>query len=433
MAKEYDAVVVGSGPGGSSVARELCRAGKKVVMLEKGPYSKVLGNSLAAVYNADMAYAMPIGHPAMIRGVTVGGSTMLYCGTATRPAVFIKELTGIDLMPYAEEFERELNVGPLPDRLVGDSARRIMEAANKVGIDWQLLPKFINPDKCEANCGDCMLGCKTGAKWTAREFVRQSLEMGMDLIVRASVDEVIREKGTAVGVRGRDPKGPLEIRADRVVLAAGGLGTPVILKRSGIDEAGEGFFSDPLLFTYGHRPGQRLGSSFDIPMTGGTWQFHEDEGIMMTDLSEPWLLQLSSQMLNFPPRIDQAPHVLTNMGIMTKVKDPVSGTISRDGKLRKTLEPEVYQRLEAGDRYAREILLAAGCRKSSLYTSPVKAAHPGGSAPIGKVVDTDLESKIKNCYVCDASVVPDELGTPLVLLALCLGRHAAERMLANWK
>ena len=433
MAKEYDAVVVGSGPGGASVARDLCRAGRKVILLEKGPDSKRAGHSLAALYHADVANALPIGHAAMIRGIAVGGTTLLYCATATKPPSFIKEQTGIDLMPYAEAFEKELNIAPLPERLVGDSARRIMEAANRIGIDWQLLPKFINPDRCEANCGECMLGCKTGAKWTAREFVRQAQEMGMELIARASVDEVIQEKGIALGVRGKGPTGPLEIRAERVVLAAGGLGTPVILKRSGIEEAGEGFFSDPLLFTYGYRPGQRLGSSFDIPMTGGTWQFHGDEGFMMTDLSEPRLLQLASRMLHFPPRVDQAPRVFTNMGIMTKVKDPVSGTISRDGKLRKKLEPEVRNRLESGDRRAREVLLAAGCKKSSLYTSPVRAAHPGGSAPIGRVVNADLESRIKHCYVCDASVVPHELGTPVVLLALCLGRYAAERILAKWK
>jgi len=433
MAKEFDAVVVGSGPGGASAARDLCRAGRKVVMLEKGPDSKRAGHCLAALYHADMAYTLPVGHPTMIRGIAVGGTTLLYCGTAVKPPSFIKEQTGIDLMPYAEAFEKELNTAPLPERLVGDSARRIMEAANSIGIDWQLLPKFINPERCEANCGDCMLGCRTGAKWTAREFVRQAREMGMDLVARASVDEVIQENGMAVGVRGRGPEGPFEVRADKVVLAAGGLGTPVILKRSGIGEAGEGFFSDPLVFTYGHRPKQRLGSSFDIPMTGGTWQFHDDEGLMMTDLSEPWLMQLASQALHFPPRVDQAPRVLTNMGIMTKVKDPLSGTISREGELRKRLEPEVRRRLESGDRYAREILLAAGCKKSSLYTSPVRAAHPGGSAPIGKVVDTNLESRIKNCYVCDASVVPGELGTPVVLLALCLGRFAAERILATWK
>jgi choline dehydrogenase-like flavoprotein len=71
-------------------------------------------------------------------------------------------------------------------------------------------------------------------------------------------------------------------------------------------------------------------------------------------------------------------------------------------------------------------------KKSSLFTSPIKAMSPGGSAPIGKVVDTNLETSIENCYVADASVVPGELGALLVLPVLCIGRYAAEKMLENW-
>ena len=432
MVKEYDAVVVGSGPGGASCARELTKAGKKVAMLELGPDSNFIGHMPGALYNADMSNALPIGHATMIRGITTGGSSLLYCGTATRPVDWLKEKTGIDLMGYADEFEKELGIDVLPGHLVGDSARRIMEAAQELGIDWELLPKFINPDKCEANCGECMYGCKKGAKWTSREFVYESKGMGMDIFSRVKVEKVLTENGIAIGVKGKDSKGPVEFRADRVVIAAGGLGTPVILKRSGIKEAGDGFFSDPLLFTYGLRPEQRIGSIYDIPMTAGTFQFHDD-GYVLTDLAEPWAMQLSSMGMKFPPRIDQMPNVRRTFGIMTKVKDPVSGTISEKGKLRKKLEPVVWERLNAGDAKAREILKKAGCKESSIFTSPEKAAHPGGSARIGSVVDNSLETmRIKNCYVADSSVVPDELGTPVVLLALCLGKHAAKNILSGW-
>ncbi len=432
MTMEYDAVVVGSGPGGASTARELCRAGKKVAMLEWGKDRQRIGTHLSVLPNLDLKNSIPLGHPMMVRGITTGGSSLIYCGTATRPAAFIKEQTGIDLDPFADEFEEELKVAALPEELLGDGAKRIMDAANEIGIKWDLLPKFINPEKCVRDCGECMLGCSRGAKWTSREFVTQARDMGMDLFTGVKVDRVLTDNGSAAGVIGSGPGGRIEVRAQKVVISAGGLGTPVILKRSGIEEAGQGFFSDPLLFTYGTREGQERGSIYDIPMSAGTWQFHGGDGYMMTDLAEPWLLQMMSIGMSSPPRIDQLGNVRKILGIMTKVKDPVSGTIDAGGKLKKGLEPEVKQRLKAGDANAREILLKAGCKKSSLFTSPVKAAHPGGSAPIGRVVDKNLETKIKDCFVADASVVPDELGTPVVLLALSIGRYAAGRILESW-
>ncbi len=427
MENNYDAVVVGSGPGGAAAARELTLAGKKVVLLELGADHQWIGNSVAASRCLDLKNATPFGHPIMVRGITTGGSSLVFCGAATRPADWIAEQTGIDLIPIAEQTEKELKIAPLPDRLIGEGARRIMEAANDLDIAWEPIPKFIDPEKCEPDCGACMVGCKTGAKWTAREYIKEAVAHGMELRTRVMVNEVIQENGTAVGVRGRSRGRAIEVRAGVVVLAAGGLGTPVILKRSGIEAAGDGLFCDPLVFTYGIYEGK--GSGYDVPMTAGTWQFHQDEGYLMTDNMEPRMLQLASLAMKGPQHLPKALKFGKTLGIMVKVKDPISGTIDRDGKISKELEDIVWERLNSGDRRAREILLKVGCHPDSLITTPVKGAHPGGTAPIGKVVNSNLETEIKNCYVADASVVPDELGTPVVLLVLCLGKYAARKIL----
>jgi choline dehydrogenase-like flavoprotein len=424
---EYDAIVVGSGPGGSAASRELTKAGKKVLLLEMGADHQWIGNHLAALTYMDLSNALPWGHETMVRGITTGGSSLIFCATATRPAAWIKEKTGIDLDALADETEEEIGIRPLPEKLMGEGARRIAEAARSLGIDWQPLPKFINPEKCLPDCGDCMLGCKTGAKWTARDYIKEAVLKGLELRTRVQIEQVIHENGVVKGVRGQGPEGPVEFRAPVVVVSAGGLGTPVILLRSGLEAAGQGFFCDPMVCTYGVYPGK--GSIYDVPMSFGTWQFHDDPGVMMSDLAEPWLLQWFSMAQQMPPRLDNLPLARRVLGVMTKAKDPVSGTIDRNGRLKKPLEEVAKKRLQAGDRTAREILRKAGADPKSLVTSPIKGSHPGGSAPIGKVVNTNLETQIKGLYVADASVVPDQLGTPVVLLCICLGKYAARKIL----
>ncbi|MGB2855714.1 MAG: FAD-dependent oxidoreductase, partial [Dehalococcoidia bacterium] len=45
---EADVVIAGAGPGGCTIARELSRKGKRVILIEKGVYSKRFYGTLLA-------------------------------------------------------------------------------------------------------------------------------------------------------------------------------------------------------------------------------------------------------------------------------------------------------------------------------------------------------------------------------------------------
>ena len=56
---QYDAIVVGSGPGGATVARDLSNSGQKVLMLERGDYKpikEIFGNFSKGVSFPDKVY-----------------------------------------------------------------------------------------------------------------------------------------------------------------------------------------------------------------------------------------------------------------------------------------------------------------------------------------------------------------------------------------
>ncbi len=294
-------VVVGSGPGGATVARELARRGRDVLILEKGAYHKPIGSYVNLFRMLDRYGTLAsVEGTQMVRLLTVGGSSIAYLGTAFDPPAWLKDRYGIDLDPYVEQTKTELKVAPLPERLIGEGAKRIRRAARSEGLDWHPLPKLIDPEKCELKCPKCFAGCAEKAKWTAREYVEEARGYGARLKTRMRVEEVLSDAGRVTGVRGTGPAGSFSVEAERVVLAAGGLGTPVIMQASGFPNAGQGLIIDPLIITSGVYPGP--GSSRDIPMSCGTTDL-QDEGIVMTDVIDPWALYLFGLVMAGPRQI----------------------------------------------------------------------------------------------------------------------------------
>lgn len=89
------------------------------------------------------------------------------------------------------------------------------------------------------------------------------------------------EQGRAIGVEARDHGAMQIFRAGRVILSAGGIASPAILQRSGVEQAGHGFFCDPLRIVMAHVPLAR--QSHDIAMSAG--YFDTEAGYMLSDIT----------------------------------------------------------------------------------------------------------------------------------------------------
>ncbi|MEW5989647.1 MAG: GMC family oxidoreductase [Chloroflexota bacterium] len=455
-----DVVIVGSGPGGATVARQLARAGRQVTLLERGRDWRshpLYGTYLGAMLYTDKASFLSTQEGlTIIRPLMLGGATSMYCGCAARPLPWWKERYGIDLNGFAEETISELQIAPLPPELRGVASTRLAEAAAEVGQTWQPQDKFMSPGRAASfNCtAKCMLGCRCGAKWNAAEYVDEAVAAGGELWTQTTVQRVLVQDGQVTGVEGTRGGRPFTLTANVVVLAAGGLGTPAILRNSshgeaytfyhenprpsapsashprlsGLSEAGRGLTMDTTAMVYGHAPYRGIG--YEPPMT---WSYADDElGAMFSTLIDPWLNYPIAMLRKGPA------YPLTwyrwgrTLGVMIKLKDEVSGGLNEDGRISKGLTTADRQRLAQAEQVARQILLKAGCQPDSIFLTPLRGTHPSGTVRIGEMLSADLETEIKNLYVCDASVFPEALARPTVLTIIALAKRLALHLGRGW-
>jgi choline dehydrogenase-like flavoprotein len=180
--QEFDAIIVGSGPGGGSVAGELSKHGLKTLILEKGNGESIKGNTRQAITTTlipgkNLHFTQQM--LGIMHGVAVGGSSIPYNACAFDPPYEMFDKYGIDLRPEVEEVKGELPIAPLVDELVGPAAKRIMDSARELGYEWNKIPKIVYQDNCRPNCDKCSMGCPYGAKWTSRMAIEEACIMAL--------------------------------------------------------------------------------------------------------------------------------------------------------------------------------------------------------------------------------------------------------------
>ena len=290
MKKNYDALVIGSGFGGAMTARQLVGAGMKVLMIERGEWVKrgphnwgpAASLDLTPHYDSSTPYKVLKGgnKPEMGVYACVGGPSVFYGGVSFR---FRKEdftppknlvagsqahwpINYEDLEPWYTEAETILDIAgddagdptapprtkPFPQAAapLADISKQLKTAAESLGLHPFPLPLAINyrnnkhGQQACISCTTCdTFACAVNAKNDlATVLIPQLLKEGMELLDQTIVLQIVQENGHVEALRCKSKISGEEfmVRANKIILAAGALGSPHLLLASQLEKLNPG-------------------------------------------------------------------------------------------------------------------------------------------------------------------------------------------------
>jgi hypothetical protein len=474
-----DAVVIGSGAGGAFAARALARAGLDTVIVEEGERWTVDRlrtahplDRFAAIYR-DGGTTMAFGNPpiALPLGRAVGGTTMINSGTCFRPPAAVArawhEDHGLSLADQEPldarlaDVEATIGVAPAPMEVLGRNGELSLAGAATLG--WQSAPLRRNAPGCRGAC-QCAIGCPNNAKGGVHlNALPQACEAGARIVSGLQARRVTVEGGRATGVEARRPDGgEVRIAAPIVIVAAGAIPTPPLLRRSGLGR------HPRLGRNLSIHPATGITASFEeevIPWRGvmqsvGIEELHEREGILLEATSSPpgmGAISAPGYGAHLLGRLDRAANTAL-LGAM--IADAPSGRIfgARAPLVSYRLAPADERRLSVAVGAMARVMLAAGAREIELGAGApavrsageidaalerldvrrlrLAAFHPSGTAAAGSdpaVHPVDPEGRLRGVdgvWVADGSILPSCPGVnpqvSIMALAMGVGEAAAQ-------
>jgi choline dehydrogenase-like flavoprotein len=249
---DYDIVIIGSGAGGGTVAKELsplCKAGVKIALLEWGGHFEKQDNTRREFEMAGKYYFDNGGFQTSTQDMTLafakalGGSTTVYTGVTFKPTEEavkkwqVPNLTMQDLEPRLDKYLAENNVHLQPPENINRNNQVFADACKKLGWNWGQFP--LNLKGC-AGLNTCNIGCARHAKQgTAVVQIPAAQANGVEVITFCRADRIEGNDVVAEVLpaeHGLKPAvlspGKYRFRAKQIVLAAGTMNTIPLLMRS---------------------------------------------------------------------------------------------------------------------------------------------------------------------------------------------------------
>lgn len=340
----------------------------------------------------------------MVYGRGLGGTTTLATGNAVRADEGLKKI-GVNLDDEFEELFQELPITTDHQSRWSTITKQTFQVMQDMGLDPQPMPKLLRTKECRM-CGHCSIGCPTRAKWDTRELLEGLQVQTGCKVVKIDVDG---DKATRVHVRKGLQQFTME--ADYIIVAAGGYGTPDILRNSGID-CQPTLFVDPVLCVA-------------APMEGA----HQEHQLLMPFVSrrERYIISPYMDWLSFFFNKQWYKPMSGIASLMIKLADTEQGDV-HGGHMLKTLTEADHQYLKRGVDDCREILLRMGAKEEDIFLGTLNAGHPGGMLPLTAAEAETLHSPLlpDNVYVADATILPQALGLPPMLTIMALAKRIAK-------
>lgn len=482
---EAEVVIVGSGPAGAAVARNLALKGIGTLVIEEGPEARVEDfqrsglRAMASLYR-DMGTSIAFGNASMpyLQGRAVGGTSVIngaICWRFPEEALegWIREDPALgETLSYPaiaasqDRIEERLSVSPTEERVAGEKNLLLARGAEALSVPHRAIRR--NVAGCEG-LGRCLQGCPRGHKLSMdRSFLPDAVAAGARVFAGMRVDRVIVERGRARGVTGTTAAGArFEVRARRaVVLAASAIQTPCLLLRSGLSQG-------PVGQHLTAHPGVSITGLFPGPVRAweGATQGHEvtgyrSEGIKLEVLGFDLSL-LASRVpgvgADFERRLaDLDRYAVWGAAVRASARGRVRPGLAGITRpiVTYSLAPEDVRRVRRAVRVLGETMLAAGAvevypgvpgfdpvvrdptvmarfelegsRRAGDYT--MSMTHLFGTARMGSdprrsVVRPDFRHHTTaGLYVADSSVFPGNLGVNPMISIMALADLCADRV-----
>ncbi|MGW0519875.1 GMC family oxidoreductase N-terminal domain-containing protein [Crossiella sp. NPDC003009] len=245
MSRVWDALVIGTGPGGAVTARALAEAGLRVLAVEEGEWTEPGSVPPFSLEQMRRQYrggglTAALGRPsvAYTEGRGVGGGSEVNSGLYHRPSADLLDgwsrdwrIDGLDvpeLSPHSDLVEKELSVSTLPWALPA-SSQVLARGADALGWRGFEVPRWA---VCEQRDGQRQVRRQT----MSVTYWPRAIAAGAELRQRSRVLrlELAGPRAVAAVVQDLASGRTERVVFEHVFVCAGAIQTPALLQRSGL-------------------------------------------------------------------------------------------------------------------------------------------------------------------------------------------------------
>lgn len=250
---EADVCVIGSGAGGSVIAAELQRRGRRVLVIESGDQHseadfRQLESDVSGLYLRGGPFAAQEQTISLLAGSTLGGGTVINSMVCLDPpekvrrawaSSGLRDIATPAFDAHLTAVRERLNVNT-DHTVVAPAGKPMIEGLERLGHAWETVARNCSSRDDAQLCGYCNAGCQQGAKLsTVQTYLRDAAVDGARFLVRTTVQRIRVDGGRASGVdatmtRADGSTVRVTVTAPEVVVAAGGIETPALLLRSAL-------------------------------------------------------------------------------------------------------------------------------------------------------------------------------------------------------